>query len=82
MTKRACNPRTDTGPNAEYSEAHAVQLVGYDLEKGYWLIKNSWGREFASDGFFKVGALHCNEHLGGAVGFEAEHTGQGAAIAA
>ena len=35
-------------------EQHAVLLVGYDNEKEYWVVKNSWGRDWADGGFFKV----------------------------
>jgi len=40
---------TDTKP--EDAEWHAVLLVGWDDSKGAWLIKNSWGREWANKGF-------------------------------
>lgn len=31
---------------------HAVLLVGWDDAKQAWLLKNSWGDDFANDGFF------------------------------
>ncbi|KIZ01622.1 hypothetical protein MNEG_6340 [Monoraphidium neglectum] len=45
---------TGHGPKAVYKESHAVVLVGYDLDKGYWIVKNSWGVNFAASGFCKV----------------------------
>lgn len=42
---------------------HAVLVVGYGSEGGkdYWLVKNSWGKYFGEDGFFKIkrGTGHC-----------------------
>jgi hypothetical protein len=35
-------------------DAHAVQVVGYDNNRQAWLIKNSWGRRFAFEGFATV----------------------------
>jgi hypothetical protein len=34
--------------------SHAIQLVGYNLEEGWWLAKNTWGTGFAEGGFFRV----------------------------
>jgi C1A family cysteine protease len=34
-------------PGAIAVDSHAIQLVGYDLEQGWWLAKNSWGTKFA-----------------------------------
>jgi C1A family cysteine protease len=31
---------------------HAVMLVGYDDEKQYWIVRNSWGVEWGDKGYF------------------------------
>ena len=33
---------------------HAVQLVGYDLDQGYWLVRNSYGEEWGEDGYLRL----------------------------
>eukprot|EP00092_Neocalanus_flemingeri_P006680 GFUD01007215.1.p1 GENE.GFUD01007215.1~~GFUD01007215.1.p1 ORF type:complete len:573 (+),score=84.46 GFUD01007215.1:274-1992(+) len=43
---------------------HAVVIVGLGLENGqkYWKVKNSWGENWGSSGFFKIirnGTAHC-----------------------
>lgn len=39
---------------------HAVNLIGWQDDSnipngGYWICKNSWGEDWADDGFFKIG---------------------------
>eukprot|EP00877_Chromochloris_zofingiensis_P006447 jgi/Chrzof1/2055/Cz11g01080.t1 len=40
-------------------EGHAVVLVGYNNEEEYWVVKNSWGPDWADGGFFKVRLVDC-----------------------
>jgi C1A family cysteine protease len=38
---------------------HAVTVVGYDDEEGYWIVKNSWGRGWGENGWFKIAYGEC-----------------------
>ncbi|KAI8475500.1 MAG: hypothetical protein J3K34DRAFT_50907 [Monoraphidium minutum] len=38
-------------------QGHAVLVVGYNNADNYWVIKNSWGTNWADGGFAKVRAL-------------------------
>ena len=33
---------------------HAVAVVGYDDTEGYWICKNSWGKSWGENGFFRI----------------------------
>jgi C1A family cysteine protease len=48
--------------NARFEFGHAVVLVGYNNEQRYWLVKNSYGSNWADGGLFRVSALlmHAN----------------------
>jgi C1A family cysteine protease len=39
--------------------AHAVTLVGYDDEEGYWIAKNSWGTGWGENGWFRIAYGEC-----------------------
>ncbi|MFS7999245.1 putative zingipain [Helianthus anomalus] len=43
---------------------HAMLVIGYGTESGkpYWLVKNSWGRDWAMDGYVKIGRLDITTH--------------------
>lgn len=33
---------------------HAVLIVGYDDQEGYWLLKNNWGTSWGEQGYFRI----------------------------
>lgn len=35
--------------SAQFIDSHAIQLVGYDLNGGWWLAKNTYGTGFAGE---------------------------------
>ncbi|KAI8464743.1 MAG: hypothetical protein J3K34DRAFT_105024 [Monoraphidium minutum] len=41
-------------PGAKVVETHAVIIIGYNLVEGYWLVQNSWGPDWNTNGRFKV----------------------------
>lgn len=47
-----------TCKNTTQDVNHAVLAVGYGEEEGkkYWLVKNSWGKDWGDEGYFKIEA--------------------------
>lgn len=43
----------------ELQGAHAVTVVGYDDNDGYWIVKNSWGRGWGENGWFRIAYGQC-----------------------
>lgn len=39
--------------------AHAVTVLGYDDEEGYWIAKNSWGNGWGENGWFRIAYGEC-----------------------
>ena len=42
-----------------YDINHAVVIVGYSDDGGYWIVRNSWGSTWNGNGYFKVGYGEC-----------------------
>jgi len=38
---------------------HAVAIVGYNDDPGYWICKNSWGKGWGEEGFFNIKYGEC-----------------------
>ena len=41
-------------PDAAYEGLHAMALVGYDIDNGYWIVKNSWGTGWGEGGYARI----------------------------
>lgn len=39
---------------------HAVVLVGWDDEEGYWIMRNSWGASWGEQGYMRI-KYNCNQ---------------------
>eukprot|EP00775_Hariotina_reticulata_P004062 gene4062-4309_t len=42
------------GAKAKFVTRHAIQIVGYDNIREFWLCKNSYGADWGSEGYFRV----------------------------
>ena len=38
---------------------HCVSIVGFNDNPGYWICKNSWGKDWGDQGFFKIAYGEC-----------------------
>ncbi|NIM91661.1 MAG: hypothetical protein GTO17_12020 [Candidatus Aminicenantes bacterium] len=46
-------------PSATYEGGHLVVLVGYDESQDCWICKNSWGRGWGENGYFRIRRGEC-----------------------
>ena len=45
--------------SANYEGDHLCVLIGYNEDKDYWICKNSWGKNWGEDGYFKIRMGEC-----------------------
>jgi len=45
---------------SEYKGNHAILIVGYNNNGGYWICKNSWGKGWGDNGYFKIAYGECD----------------------
>jgi len=45
---------------ASYEGSHQVVLIGYNEIQNYWICKNSWGKNWGENGYFKIRMGQCN----------------------
>ncbi len=43
----------------ESNGVHIITIVGYNDDPGYWICKNSWGKAWGEDGWFKIKYGEC-----------------------
>lgn len=41
-------------PTGDFLGYHLVSIVGYNDDPGYWVCKNSWGRDWGENGWFRI----------------------------
>ena len=42
-----------------FAGLHAVCVVGFNSDEGYWIVKNSWGYSWGDSGYFKIAYGEC-----------------------
>jgi cysteine peptidase A len=42
---------------------HAVNIVGVNVDEGYWIIRNSWGTWWGDKGYMKLALVSINASL-------------------
>ena len=45
---------TDCGTGPALNINHAVNIVGVNVDEGYWIIRNSWGTWWGENGYMKL----------------------------
>ena len=42
------------GCGVNYNVNHAMNIVGVNVEEGYWILRNSWGTWWGDNGYMKL----------------------------
>jgi C1A family cysteine protease len=42
---------------------HAVNIVGVNVDEGYWIIRNSWGTWWGDKGYMKLALVRINASM-------------------
>ena len=45
------------GCGVNYNVNHAMNIVGVNVEEGYWIVRNSWGTWWGDNGYMKLGMV-------------------------
>jgi C1A family cysteine protease len=45
--------------SGDYVAGHAVAIIGYNDDPGYWICKNSWGKGWGETGYFRIKYNNC-----------------------
>ena len=43
-----------SGCGVNYNVNHAMNIVGVNVEEGYWILRNSWGTWWGDNGYMKL----------------------------
>jgi len=53
------------GDESSLDTSHEVVIVGYNDDPGYWICKNSWGKQWGEKGYFRIAYDDCQ--IGGEI---------------
>ena len=59
----------------DFAGNHAVLIVGYNDNEGYWICKNSWGTSWGESGWFRIKQGQCG--MGSSFAFYSASIGSG-----
>ena len=51
-----------SGCDVNYNVNHAMNIVGVNVEEGYWILRNSWGTWWGDNGYMKLALVRSTQH--------------------